>query len=526
MFLKAGYVYVAHFAHMPGQGSAECDDYHPANDLRRQSQNPAVEPQGPAIDPLQLGIELEPGHDTRRGLRKWGLRLTVPRANDGHGEIRIDLGRGDVRKISLASLSLGPRTYRVDPTAPDFGVVWLSPEVRPAYRAAVEHRVEGLSPRFATAFVASRQSSKLRCNALRWGESYYFVWRSAMGLVVPPKLLAHGFADNQTWSCSLIALPDTADPEVAAWLERMCDLKIAHARREWALVFPPLYAVDDDGCAEIPPTSQVLLAINPVGEDAEYGGEIACLSGRLSANMQLVGLHRHLVEILVSDQAVSRTIDLTWDGARLHSLALKPYPPGIMEPTVELEFLAGGSKLKAFLHCVSGSAALAQVRDGKYVLTAIRSHHSVHGQLRLRPRGQFDWKIEELSFAVTAASGTSKNVSLTTEQITRIASVIQDSSCDVALDFGPFGRFFAQAGCDTSAHAAPFRMNRALRNRTEWLCRTSGGLVSTQGRPLSTLDDSALVIHLSTVATPPWLMPHRRALERDLSRSGGIRRNE
>src|SRR5262249_47536943 len=130
-FLKAGQIYIAHFAHMPGQGKPECDDYHPLEDLRRQWETSPTQLPTHKIDGLLLSIDLEPDHDARRGLRGWGLRLTVPKSYDSHGEIRIDLGGGDVRPVSLATLSLGARTYPANPAALDFGAAWVSPEVRP-----------------------------------------------------------------------------------------------------------------------------------------------------------------------------------------------------------------------------------------------------------------------------------------------------------------------------------------------------------------------------------------------------------
>src|SRR5689334_11760069 len=97
VFLKAGDVYVEHFAHMPGQGKPECEHYHPPEHLRRQWETPTQEPVQQKVDRLLLSIELEPDRDARRGPRRWGLRLTIPKSYDSHGNIRIDLGGGDVR---------------------------------------------------------------------------------------------------------------------------------------------------------------------------------------------------------------------------------------------------------------------------------------------------------------------------------------------------------------------------------------------------------------------------------------------
>src|SRR3954470_9964474 len=91
VFLKRGEIYQAHFAHMPGQGKPECENYYPPEDLRRQWQATTAVPKDLPVEGLFLGIELEPQGDAR-GPRKWGLRLTVPKSHDGRGEIRIDFG--------------------------------------------------------------------------------------------------------------------------------------------------------------------------------------------------------------------------------------------------------------------------------------------------------------------------------------------------------------------------------------------------------------------------------------------------
>src|SRR6185312_8323846 len=73
VFLRAGQVYVSHFAHVPGQGKPECDEFHPSEDLRYQWQTSPYEPPHAALDGLLLSLELEPEADLRRSARKWGL---------------------------------------------------------------------------------------------------------------------------------------------------------------------------------------------------------------------------------------------------------------------------------------------------------------------------------------------------------------------------------------------------------------------------------------------------------------------
>jgi len=516
VFLRAGNIYVAHFAHMPGQGKPECDEFHPSEDLRPVWPINSYEPQGPAIDPLKLSIELEPEYDSRRGPRKWLLRLTVPKSHDEHGEISIDLGGGDTRKVSLANLSLGARTYRAHPAAPDFGAIWISPDVRQPYRAAVEQRIPGLSTHTASVFSATSQKQKPLCGLLKWGESYYFVWPAHRPIAFPASIPNHVFAENLGWSCSLVTLPDKADPGIAAWLQQTCDLPIARAKREWAMVYPPPYAIDDDGNLQTSSTARLLFAIKPIDDVGENDGDVAALSGQHSAATKLTGPNRHLVEVLVPEQSPPKPVYLTWDGTPLAAFIAKPYPDPAPEPAVVLEFGEGASKSVAPLHLASCRTLLTQVRLSKLHLSAMRAYHALGGQLRWRPAGQIDWQSEELTPPDASARATFASTFLTSQKVERINTVLQDQSAEVALEFGAFGSFSAQAIPTAGARRAAVRIRRDLRERLEWLCKASGAFVTADRLAVSLLDDDALVRHFSRLSVPVGLSAHRRALERAL----------
>jgi hypothetical protein len=137
--------------------------------------------------------------------------------------------------------------------------------------------------------------------------------------------------------------------------------------------------------------------------------------------------------------------------------------------------------------------------------------------LRFRSAGHFSWHIEELTFASKNPENPSANAYLAAVQVERINSVLQDRSLDVVVDFGPFGHFVA-SGIARKARSVSFSISRQLRDRIEWLCKASGAHVDAQRRPVGTLNDADLVLHLSGLVVPIPLIAHRRALERDLRR--------
>jgi hypothetical protein len=511
--LRAGSVYVAHFYHKQGHGKKECEEYHPPEHLRRQWETPAAASSAHRIDPLILSIELEPERQGRRGGRRWALRITVPRSFDTHGDIRIDLGGGDVRRLTLATMSLGAQTFGADPSAPEFGAAWVSPEVRPAYRQAVEHRIAGLAVDGVTVFSAVPHKLKPRTTTMRWGESYYLIWKRERELSFPDSLLRHELGDHRGWSCCLVVLPDNAPPEVATWLEHTCDVPIAAPRREWAFAYPPPYGVDDDGNIKVHSATPALLAIKP-GENET--GEITCVSGQHVASLQASGLAPQVIAVTVQEDTQRRPIYLAWDQLPLNSLTVQAYPPAIAEPAVVLEFAQGASKSQAGMHHARCREFLSRVRHGDDRVEVVRMETGVRGNLKSRLAGAFEWFDEVLSVATRTAIA--EPIALPRELIDRLNAVLKNRTLDVSLDFGPYGGFHADGARAVAPVGREYRLSRHLRQRIAWLSKTSGYFVDEACRPLSALDDAALVRHMSVISVPPALEPHQRALARDLRR--------
>lgn len=524
--LRSGDYRTAHFAHKPGQAKPECELFHTSDELRHvwRLSPEAQADEGPPIEPLRLSIELEPEYDSRRGPRKWVLRLTVPKSDDEHGIVSIDCGGGDLKKIALTKLALGAQTYLADPAAQDFVANWVSPEVRPRYRSAVEHRIPGLDHRTANLFSATGQKLKPQSSTLCWSQSYYFVWRADRPLIFPLSLLRHDLAVNRGWACSLIALPDKADPEIAAWLEQTCELPILRAKREWSMIYPAPYAVDDDGSLLVSSISLLLLATKAAEPHDTQAGDIACVVGQSSASASVPGQGRQFLEIAMTEGAQPKPVHLTWGGTPLATLITESYQDTASVPAIHLEFDVHNEikKIDAHLHCASCQPLLGKVRTSELHLSKVRAYPALRGQFRWRRADQFKWQSEDLSFSDSGVHPPGTELSLPAQVVERINALLQDRSLDVDFDFGAFGQFWSLAGPETKERPAAVRIQRDLRARIEWLCKASGALVTAHRSPLGKLDDEALLLHFSDVSVPASLMAHRRAIERELRLTGRV----
>lgn len=221
VFLKSGKWNRTHFAHRPGQGTAKCELFHPSNYLSGPSPRHDfdADPNAPPILPISLSIELDPTPQSRlNGNRDWKLALTVPKAPDTHGSVRIDCGTGTPRLISLTKLALDAQTYPASLSAEDFGATWISPEVNPRYKIAIEHRIPGLNRLFVNAFVNSKQKQKPLATSLTWGGTYYLISHDSLPIEIPTSLPNSQLAKRDNWVCSIVTLPDDEDDDIRRWI--------------------------------------------------------------------------------------------------------------------------------------------------------------------------------------------------------------------------------------------------------------------------------------------------------------------
>ncbi len=507
VFLRRGRRRVAHFAHRSGQGKKDCELFHPSDDISctwpRYGEGPDNDWSGRPIGSLSLSIELEPESEVRgRRKRSWGLRLTVPKADDERGQIAIDCGSGPPRKIALSKLLLAAQTYPANLDAQDFGVVWTSPEVRRNYKAAVEERIPGLDRELVNIFAASSQRFKPRVDRLHWGTSYYFVWRSDATAAIHDRLPLSYFAKQGAWHCAFTSLPADEDAELKSWLEEKTGAAISSHRRTFGIVYPPPYGADLYGRILIPSAEGLVLGVHLTEDD-----QSSVRLGDASADLSLEGGRRHLVH--VSSPQPLQSLRLTLDDTVLPPLLPLSKRDIDVYPDVCLSFRfhnRTGTE-DARLHQMHCSELLRRVRHGKCEVAACEHPAGIKGALKWRSGAEIEWNTLDL-YAEPAKSNA--------QQITSLNEVLRRRECEVELDFGPFGRFYAPIERAGDPLSETRSVPRHLRNRILWLLRTARIYADQRRTPIARLQDGELVELLAATQIGPPLSAHKLWIDRQL----------
>jgi hypothetical protein len=510
VFLKRGKKNIAHFAHWPGQGRPECELYHPSNYLAGPSPRygTSVNDDIPTISPLSLSIELDPTPESRlKGKRDWKLALTVPKAPDTHGAIRIDCGIGTPRLIALSKLARNSQTYPASLAAEDFAATWTSPEVHPKYKAAVEHRISGLDQIRPNLFANGKQKQKPLAKALSWGGSYYLVWRNSNPMKIPVSLASLELAERDGWSCSIISLPDDEDIDTRRWIEAVCDLTIGSSRRQWSLVYPPVVDIDSLGNLIVESNRELLIATAaPPRQDDWEDGQLVATLGRSAASVATKpGRQFFAIE---HDAKSDGALAIVWDGLPLQEIAqgAAQRPLSLFGAAFSFRSRLGAERYRCFLHQAQIEPLFEGVRRSELDIYSIALPAGCGGVFNWRKTIADAWQSTPLLIERGAAQR-----EIEEDVVEHINLVFHDASFEILLSFGALGSRHLTAQELRIQGLREVRLPYAVRERLLWFC------VVAKSHPreaqLKALTDEALVHHYKRSPTPPFLIAHRRHLD-------------
>lgn len=514
VFLRRGHKYEHHFAHRSGHGKPECENFHPSDLIATTWANSHGNAPSPrAIAPLSVSIELEPEALIRgKRFRRWGLRLTIPKSDDEHGRITIDFGAGSPKTLALSRLSLESYTAVAGLNAHDFGASWISPEVRPNYRHAIEQRIPGLNQSQVNVFATSKQKYKPRVSNLTWGNSYYFVWRAASLNDLHTSLSVLPLAPQDEWRCALVTLPADEEGDAKAWLEEHVGLEFNIQRRAFGVIHPAPCGVDIYGRPLIPDAGKLLIGLNLGDPTDNRNNNLFCAIGQDHASVAIGTSGRHLFEI---ETALGKgVLDLRTDEHPLPQLvSLIDSAKEVLEPvTIEYRPPDASQSRFADLHRRLGVSALRTARKNRATIIGVRCPRGVGGTVSWRAPPDIEWRESFLLASVTGK--------VTSDELVEVNRCFQDQTLDVQFDFGAFGTFY-DGGTDKSVPAQSAAFSSDLRKRIIWICKSANQLTDSEKTPIENLPDTALAAIFEALSVPAALVAHKHGITHVLRRTTG-----
>lgn len=509
---RSGLVRKPHFAHWPGWGADECENFVPGQH-GHQSQAGSTAATA-ARRRMELRLVIPTGGDRAA----WTLELALPLC-DSRGTLTLDLG-GRTQAIDMRGLA-GPKRRRVsvDPTTSPYAIVSFTGNPDPVFVAGVERVCQGLPAVGAAVFTSSGKEVARefpRAVELRNSETFAFLWKEAANIGFPDELVVELLPGRRGWNLALVTLPDELSPVGEAWLKAFTGLPTAPPVPSIFTVWPFLTRSSSVNAVEAVRTSAAVLSAHMMPVPGSSAGPSMLAQGG-AANLAASGVERSPAFFVLKPNGVEAARVAEAHNPDLEtfvSFSLRPAPTN-GQPVVELAFRTpeGNCRLVP-LHRRRCGEAVREARTRGEGPDYLSMPPGLSGVLRVDgPRGRTETTLKA---GPTPAPHNRHMSLLPPEALVTLAVAFADKACSVELDFGGFGSLCLRADQESNILPLLPELGQELRARLRSYL--------LQLRPAFPFGrhsgDLGLVEAFVTVNPGTELIPHHRSLAKELAACG------
>lgn len=432
--LRAGSIRIAYFAHAHGVSNEDCQLY-AAGQLGGVGY--ATHTQSDEEEQF-LRLFLKIGH--MRGQYTWGIELSVPTARQSYGSITVDAG-GLVSEINLVGNTAPHRIVTTEPQSSPYRITEVTPKFGPLW--SVHRECLGLNSEFATVFgdisILEGKSYPL-AKQLRAERSFAFIWKAEIAPEFPEELTVKPLAARPGWAGAIIGIPHSPSQQCQDWLVNFSNLLFAATTPAILPVWPPLVRSVTSRLLEAQPNHALMLFV-----EHPSGDSVPPLFARCSTSERVAQAEPSTAPfyILVPERASNvhlacrKTEGLEIDiDFTLNEVDLRL---AINNVVLLRGISKDGVKTSVALHSGQATVWLSSVRCGEIKLLGLEFPIGLTGYIRATRRfvtieqvevgGEFVSRVEVDSHILSDA-----------EKALKLAGWLIDSSLDVLIDFGGFGR--------------------------------------------------------------------------------------
>lgn len=499
----AGTIRKKYFAHFPGWGTPECENFSPSQQTQN-IQRSVFSPLAKRRVDLRLIIPKEQG---RTG---WYFELVLPSCRPCDATVTVDVG-GRLQPVNMRGMTDGFRIM-AELSTENYRIVSFDGNPDPLFQEGVERECLGFPSFGAAAFTASGRGEARgfpRAQVLRGSETYSLLWKEPEAPDFPNELVLDWLAGRQGWHHALVTVPERPSTECSQWLHSFTGLIVHPAEPYIIPIWPFLTRNSSIHTIEYAESSVVLLSAHmiPMGLQ-DQGPTMQAFGGidRLSAT----GVDRSPAFFAMTPERIehfrvgkNEYQDLQRIFTRAPSLG---HPQRL--PAVEAIFKGqDGACLVIPIHQKRCNTLLAAARFQELSLEYLAMPPGAEGQLITESRSE---RCEiKLSAGVIPASHNQHQRLLPIEMQASVICYLTDPDCHIDLDFGGFGRlrlYGRQSSPITEKNV--LTLGPDLRAMVHSLmCQLQ---VSTP--MLRSVDDHSLVRAFCVMRPRPELIPHHRTL--------------
>lgn len=521
--LRAGSERVRHFAHIAGEGTPECENFHPniqstgsgsqyrLDGEKRWTERPQWLPQ---VSTPELYLSIVPGP---RKSSQWRLDLLVPRTRQSALVDVNDSSRGRV-KMDCASLPAGGRRVEVAPKTEPYRLQ-VANDTDPVTRQILETPILGLHENYNLFQWSDTSGRRLpRNQALSWGERYRLLVKDTAPFPWPQGIEHAEVGARAHWVCIDIRLPNSPDNLISHWVTEQLGRNIRTEHAQVTLVSPTPFSVDDDGSLVIESGQEIILAMHGLVGSSYPGDLFVLLETGGGFVFPCKGPLPFYISLEVNEPG---RVDLGFThapSAGLHFRAVESISiPGLPSVVLVSRSPDGSSAQTIGLHSRRAGALLEAVRWGQALFTDILVPPGAWGRL--------SWRRSNVSGEIDIGdrrASASERRRVDPDALGHLSRALRDPSADVVIDFNGFGRASISGVANDRLAVSAFNCSPQLR----WLEAIASGPGRHAGRatlPADGLDsDGPVNIRFKRMVQqgrfPRGLEPQFRALVSERTR--------
>lgn len=388
-FLKRGGIYRDHFAHFPGEGNEDCENYFPGSGFGGSSYTP----QPPRPFALNLSIE----GDVRRSPR-WHVDVHIPKPEAASGFVHVP-GRSGSTRVNCSTIPSAGILVQIPPKSEPY-ILRFSGSADDDYRARAQLPIPGLNAQIGNVFRYGVQRHRRidESHDLYWGRPYFVVWRQDVPLSWPKPMWRVEMSRNDLWCCACFELPDEEDESTKTWALRFLRREIIRPPVTLSLVSPVYQRLEDDSLG-VRVGEQLVFAVTRNPGAAMPPSLVYETPGAAPSVIPIEDVDTQLVSLGAAVPGASAVslgaLDDDYDqetrvvaAARGESLSL---------PTALVRFkTAAGVEEAVPVGTEAASEAAHRLSTGEFAWSGIRMPAVLRCRIRWRPKGATGWLEQAL----------------------------------------------------------------------------------------------------------------------------------
>lgn len=511
VLLRAGLKQKRCFAHWPGFGSARCENFVPG--LHGQYGAGLALAARP-MRSMELRLKIERG----KNRAAWFLELTLPSCRFCKATVTLDVGNGILQEIDMGGMSTG-RRVTAELSQESFRIVSFQGKPDQNFVEGVERACQGLPTFGAAVFTASGGDGAAgfpRAHELKKSGTYALLWKAPDALKFPEELVPDNFISRQDWNLALVTVPAAPSTACTEWLESLTGLTLSGSTPNISIAWPFLARNTSLNSAECTTSAALIVAARgmPIGQSDTgpimlmRGGQQRLLATGVERDTALFALipdnFQQFFVAKAGTEEIEKLLSTTFQVDAVADF-----------PVVEMAFTnPAGVRLVVPFDRARCKDYIDLARLNQMTLEYLAVPPGTRGWFYV-VRASVGIRYELLASDLRAPHSPYQRL-IAPEPLANLIDCLTDAACHVDLDLGGFGKLRMNGSELLAPNVATPTLGTAMRLRVRSFISQLRGCTPIR----VDADDAQLVCAVGAINPQPALIPHYRALIRDVIACG------